>query len=157
MLDLYARLSPESRRSRFFTAGTTKRRVDAVRLTASAGRYDCVLVATETDPEEPRIIAIAQLSDYGTGVEAALVVDDEYQSVGLGGELFRLLLQAGAQAGVPSVDATVLSGNNRILRILRHYQATLGPPENGVLAATIHPSTAGTAPRRAGPAVSASR
>ena len=49
------------------------------------------------------------------------------------------------QRGVPRIEATVLSSNNRILRILRHHHAKLGPPENGVVQATI----GDPAPRRA--------
>ena len=139
LLELFAHLSPESRRSRFFTASGTKHRTDAERLAAAAGRYDCVLVATESASASgrKRLAAVAQLADFGTGVEAALVVRDDYQGVGLGSELFRELLQAGKQRGVPRIEATVLSSNNRILRILRHHHAKLGPPENGVVQATI--------------------
>ncbi len=136
-MDFYARLSPESRRSRFFTASRTKRRVDAERLIAGTGR-DCVLVATDTDADgDERLAAVAQLADFGDGVEAALVVADDYQGVGLGSEVFDHLLRAGERRGVGRVEATVLSNNNQILRILRQHQATLGPPENGVLQATI--------------------
>lgn len=138
LMDFYARLSPESRRSRFFTASTTKRRVDADRLISATGRYDCVLVASATDRAgAERLAAVAQLADFGGGVEAALVVGDDYQGVGLGGVLFDHLLRAGQERGVRRVEATVLSNNNRILRILRHHQAKLGPAENGVLQATI--------------------
>lgn len=144
-LDLYGRLSTESRRSRFFTAGNSKRRVDAVRLAGAAGRFDWVLVAvlpaapSATDVRRPaeEIVAVAQLADYGEGAEAALVVRDDYQGVGLGTALFDQLLADGARRGIANVDATVLSGNNRILRILRHHRARLGPSENGVLQATI--------------------
>lgn len=141
LLQFNARLSPETRRSRFFTAGNTKRRVDAERLAAASGKHDCVLVATDPAWSREHIVAVAQLADYGDGVEAALVVADEYQGVGLGSELFRRLLDAGHDRGVGRVEATVLSGNGRILSILRQHDAKLGPSENGVVSVTI-PRTA---------------
>lgn len=150
LVDFYARLSPESRRARFFTASTTKRRVDAERLAAVSGRYDCVLVATDPASDGPeRLAAVAQLADFGDGVEAALVVADDYQGMGLGSILFDHLLRVGEQRGVRRVEATVLSNNNRILRILRQHHARLGSPENGVQTATIG------GPIEAGPALGA--
>jgi L-amino acid N-acyltransferase YncA len=138
LLKLYARLSPETRRSRFFTAGSTKRRADAVRLTALDGRYDCVLVATEVEQGKTRIAAVEQLAGYGANVETALVVRDDYQGAGPGGALFRQLLGVGARRGIRNVQASVLRSNPRILRILHHHHAQLQAAESGVLQATIH-------------------
>jgi hypothetical protein len=139
VLEFYARLSPESRRSRFLTASSTKHRLDAERLAAAAGRYDCVLVATETEskPGKETLAAVAQLVGCRVDAEAALVVRDDYQCVGLGSVLFDQLLQMGDQRGLRNVEATVLSGNSRILRILRQHHAKLGPADGGITQATI--------------------
>lgn len=137
LLELYARLSAESRRFRFLSASSIKLHTDAERLTRPDGRYDCVLVASAYESGQERLVAVAQLAGYGSGAEAALVVRDDHHGVGLGSVLFRELLLAAGERGVPQVEATVLSGNSRILRLLRRHRARLGAPEGGVLHATI--------------------
>lgn len=137
LLELYAALTPESRYRRFFTAGSSKSRGDARRLAAAGRRSDHVFVAVADNPA--RIVAVAQLA----GTETALTVRDDYQGVGLGGVLLTMLLQTARTRGVPSVEATVLADNARVLRLLRRHHAALGSAEGGVLTATMTTDPAG--------------
>jgi len=86
LLELHAALSPATRQARYFTAGGTKRQVDAERLAKADGSRDVVLVATVEGGEQ--IVAVGELARVREQAELALVVRDDYQEVGLGGHLF---------------------------------------------------------------------
>jgi acetyltransferase len=135
LLELHAALSPATRQARYFTAGGTKRQVDAERLAKADGSRDVVLVATVEGGEQ--IVAVGELARVREQAELALVVRDDYQEVGLGGHLFPRLLLAAQEQGLQRVELTLLGGNQRILQLVRRHNSRLRQPEHGVVYVTI--------------------
>lgn len=122
ILDLYRRLSPQSRFFRFLAP--------VPRLTPGLCHR-----LTDLDPDrvlvrlaflDGRCVGEARLVRGEPGAELALAVADEHQRRGIGGELFRLALQDAAEhLGVATVDLCVHPQNRPMLRLLHAARAQL--------------------------------
>jgi acetyltransferase len=81
------------------------------------GGYDreMVLVAGRTDPGtgECRIIAVGRMNKLHSGNEAevAILVSDQYEKLGLGGELLRRVIQIARDEKLNRVSAEMLTDN----------------------------------------------
>lgn len=80
------------------------------------------LVAQVMENGTPHLVASARYGLVGTGdpgaAEAAIVVIDEYQRLGLGKQMMRLLINYARQHGVTTFLATVHLSNYRILNFI---------------------------------------
>jgi GNAT superfamily N-acetyltransferase len=122
-----AHLSEESRRSRFL--GPKKRfSLSELRyLTEVDGVDHFALVALPADDPHD-IVAVARfvrLADDPKAAEAAIVVDDEYQKVGLGTLLARRLADAARERGVERLTASIASDNRPALKLMRQIDQRL--------------------------------
>jgi RimJ/RimL family protein N-acetyltransferase len=83
-----------------------------------------------------RMVGVARyVSEYAGGeAEFAIVLADEWQGQGLGGELLRRLIEEAKCAGVPRLVGTALSTNARLLALARRlgFRARKAP-ESAVL------------------------
>lgn len=122
----FERLSPESRYRRFLaskphlTEGEERYLVEAV-----DGVNHVALVATPCDDPE-RIIAVARFirsREDPASAEFAIVVGDEYQGRGLGGELLERLAQRAGELGVRRFTALMLSDNVAMHRLVARLDA----------------------------------
>lgn len=110
------------------------------------GKDRFALVALDPEDEE-EIIAVVRYEREGEdgGAEYAALVEDRFQGRGLGLGLTRHLIEAARERGIERLDALVMHGNLRMLRLLRaldlpesrrwdggaeHIEIDLGP--NGV-------------------------
>jgi RimJ/RimL family protein N-acetyltransferase len=122
----HARLSPESRYRRFLATKPELTSADARYLVEIDGSDHLALVATLPDePDEP-IVAVARyirLPDDPAAAEYAIVVGDDYQRQGLGGELMARLAQAAVARGVKRFRATMLADNIAIQRVTANLAA----------------------------------
>lgn len=118
---LFERLSPRSIYQRFFAA---HQRLPAAWYRDFANvDYErrFALVAEEVAADGIRVRGVARWEpgEEAGALEVALIVEDAWQSRGLGKTLFRLLLETAHAAGWDRFCADVLAGNERMLRLLR--------------------------------------
>jgi RimJ/RimL family protein N-acetyltransferase len=124
----HGRLSPVSRYRRFMTAKPYLSAADAAYLSIVDGRDHYALVATFADsPEaEEAIIAVARfvrVPDDPAVAEFAIVVGDDWQGDGLGGELMGRLVDAAVSRGVRRFEATMFADNVAIHRLSERFAA----------------------------------
>jgi acetyltransferase len=118
MVKFHETLSDRSVYLRYFCSLSLSRRVEHERLLriCFAG-YDreMVLVAGRTDPStgECKIVAVARMNKIHSGNEAevAILVSDQYQKLGLGGELLRHIIQIARDEKLNRVSAEMLTDN----------------------------------------------
>jgi len=124
LIGLFHRLSPESVYYRFLEARRHLPRSQAEVFAKVDYEGTMAIVATLIRDGAEDIIGVARyalIEPAGEGVaEAAIVVEDAYQSQGLGTELLRRLVTYAAAHGVHAFRATVHQSNSRILRFIEH-------------------------------------
>jgi GNAT superfamily N-acetyltransferase len=126
---LLERLSPESRRLRFFDAAADLDRKAGWAASQGGGR-GFGLVALAGSPK--RIVGHAAcVGEAGGRAEIAFEVEDALQGRGLGRLLLRELLLAARAAGVDLLLALVDPSNRRMAELLRHagFAEERGPTE----------------------------
>lgn len=119
--DLYYRLSPDDRVSRFFTF---MRKFDH-KLTQSRVVCDYqnsyVIVGMVGNMEEKNIICVGEYylrKDTGL-VEIALTVDKEYRNLGIGSFLLQKLIEIAQEKGFVGICGDVLMGNQSMIHLLK--------------------------------------
>jgi protein lysine acetyltransferase len=143
------RLSPESRRRRFFTA---KERLSDLSLTYLTeldyvSHFAWVAVTPGAGNDGQQIVGVARyirLPAEPDAAEVALTVLDDYQGRGLGSLLFDALAVAAAVNGIERFVALVLRDNLPMCAMLRRAGGQLDADEPGVLRSvtdvgTVHP------------------
>jgi len=123
---LHARLSPESILLRFLGRPKELPCAEAERLANVDYRTRMAIVATSAQNGEEQVVGVAryetiQSSEPGVA-EAAVVVEDRYQSLGLGTILLVRLVTCAREHGIHTFVATVYSENTRILRLLQRSE-----------------------------------
>jgi RimJ/RimL family protein N-acetyltransferase len=127
LLELFNRLSPETRRMRFFSP---KDNVPAevlwpemVRLADINPLVEAALIVTILEAGQERAIGVARLirdTADTTKAEWAIVLRDDYQGEGLGTVLFDLLLQVAMVRGLKRLWAVSLAENVALHRLVRN-------------------------------------
>jgi len=122
LIGLFHRLSPESVYYRFLEARRHLPRSQAELFAKVDYETTMAIVATLTRDGDEDIIGVARyalMEPSNEGVaEAAIVVEDAYQSRGLGTELLRQLVTYASAHSVRAFRATVHQSNSRILRFI---------------------------------------
>ena len=115
------KLTPQSRRRRFFSAIRELSAAMLDRLTHPDPARERVLVATSGAGPNRRIVALAQVTptDDGQDCEFALVVADDLQGQGLGIRMMGALIDAARAAGYREVVGEVLRDNRAMLALAR--------------------------------------
>jgi CRP-like cAMP-binding protein len=134
------RLSPESRRRRFFTAKDQLSDASLVYLTEVDYIDHFAWVAFAPDEPGDPIVGVARyirLADQPDTAEMALTVIDDYQGRGLGSLLFEALGVAGRSNGVERFLAHVLHDNVPMRAMLREAGGNLDVDEPGVLRTVV--------------------
>ena len=117
--ELYARLSPESRRRRFL------RPIAAVEPGVLASFIEgegegLVGVLSELGPDDGAVVAHASVQEDGRGgAEIAFTVADELQGRGIGRALVEASIELARARGIERATATFLSDNMKMRRLLR--------------------------------------
>jgi RimJ/RimL family protein N-acetyltransferase len=120
LIDLFHRLSPQSRLQRFLAPKPRLSERDLERLSDVDGdRHDALVVVAADAPD--RLLGVARLvrgsgSDSG---EVSVAVDDRWQRQGLGTRLLDALCDRARRRGVESVTATMLVDNRAAMRLMR--------------------------------------
>jgi RimJ/RimL family protein N-acetyltransferase len=119
LVDLFHRLSPATRRLRFFSPMINIPEDQiwsmAQRLSAIDPLDEAALIATILEDVHERAVGVARLVRDGgdpTTAEVAIVLRDDYQGEGLGPRLFDLLLQIALVRGLKRLWAISLAENS---------------------------------------------
>jgi RimJ/RimL family protein N-acetyltransferase len=124
----HGRLSPLTRYRRFLTSKPYLSAADAAYLSVIDGRDHYALVATfaESPAAEEAIIAVARFvrdPEDPEAAEYAIVVGDDWQGDGIGGELMGRLVDTAVTRGVQRFVATMLADNVAIQRLSERFAA----------------------------------
>jgi GNAT superfamily N-acetyltransferase len=136
LVAFHARLSPESQRLRFFNAHPRLTSDEVWRFTHVDGHERAALVA-EHDGE---ILGVARYDRLPRGAvaEAAFVVRDDHQGLGIGTLLLDRLADHARQEGLTDLVAETLPENTRMLHVLRGFTAgATSRYDDGVVCVTV--------------------
>lgn len=134
LVDLHEHLSTESQYLRFFGPKPRLTPAEAEYL-ASVDHHTRFAIVGEIDEDgEKRIVGVGRFDINAPGVaEAAVVVRDDYQHVGLGTALLERMREIGRGAGLSAFRAEVLAENTRMLEILEQQGLDVSPTQSGVV------------------------
>ena len=135
LIDLFAHLSPQSRRRRFNASldniepdrlAQEARQLAAVDNRAAGGAW----LAFVDSPSGPTLVAVARLGRFphaprSPSAEAALVVRDDFQGQGIGATLMVLLALLARRMDVKVLTASVQADNEPLFALLRHLHLPL--------------------------------
>jgi len=123
----FARLTPDSRYRRFLASKPQLTAGDLRQLTDVDGhRHVALVAAAAEDPDQ--IVGVARYFRYADDPDCAefsIVVVDELQGQGLGGELLSRLAEAAIAAGVRRFTALTLSDNVAAHRLFERLSRKL--------------------------------
>lgn len=120
--DFYARLSPESRRSRFFGACRGIGELQAERFARARQRAGDGLLAIGDDGEVIGHLCLEPISDRPGGrvEEVGVAVAERWRGRGLGRDLLNAAIRSARRRGVLALEATMLTSNAPIHALLEH-------------------------------------
>ena len=131
------RLSPETRRRRFFAAQPTIAEPLVRHFTFFDPRERLVVAATTPLGGSEQVVALADLVLVATGLaELALVVDDRFQRRGLGTLLSEAMASLAIHAHATHLKGELLSDNTPMLRLMERLGPTVRSLEQG--SATVY-------------------
>jgi len=137
MIAFHGKLSDRTVYLRYFSTLTLPRRTAHERLAVICGcdyASEMVLVVEGKDAQTgaPCILAVGRLNKIGSGeeAEAALLVADPYQGLGLGTELLRRLLVFARDEKIRRVVGEMLRDNLAVQGIFRRFGFQLRTPES---------------------------
>lgn len=127
LVDLYKRLSPETRRLRFLSPQPDRSDEflwpEAMRLSNINPLVEAALIGVVREDTIEHSVGVARLARDeadATTAEVAIVLRDDYQGVGLGTQLFDLLLQVALVRGLKSLRAFTLAENTAMRQLVRN-------------------------------------
>lgn len=130
------RLSPESRRRRFFTAMPVINHTPVRHFTYYNPRERLVVAATAHVGGTETIVGIADVSLLSTGLaEIGLVVGDEHQARGVGALLSEAIASLAVQQGAGHLKAEMLERGGPMLSLMRRLGPTVETFEDGAVVA----------------------
>lgn len=122
-----SQLSAETVHKRFLAAKPQFSGSELRYLTEVDGWDHVALVATPVEDPE-RIVAVARFvrdEDRPDTAEFAIVVDDEWQGLGLGTRLAEALVGRALARGITRFTATTLSDNHAVQHVIAHIARSL--------------------------------
>ncbi|MBX0327545.1 GNAT family N-acetyltransferase [Oscillochloris sp. ZM17-4] len=131
---MFYKLSSETRWRRFFMpldnidADLVRR--ESARLAKVHPEREVALLATVVEGGREEGVAVARYGRMGDGdecAEASIVVRDDFQSAGLGAQIFDLLVQVGLARGIHHMILLTHADNTGMIGLVHH----LGLPYSG--------------------------
>ncbi|HEU5100014.1 MAG TPA: GNAT family N-acetyltransferase [Roseiflexaceae bacterium] len=126
LVDLYKRLSRETLRLRFLSPQPERPDeivwAEAMRQANINPLVEAALIGVVSEDSLEYAVGVAQLAREGvhaTTAEVAIVLRDDYQGMGLGTQLFDLLLQVALVRGLKSLRAYTLAENTAMRQLVR--------------------------------------
>jgi acetyltransferase len=102
---------------------------------------EMALVAERMDSGagEPEILAVARLSKVRLANEAelAVLIEDEFQDLGLGTEMSRRLIEIAKSEKLDRVFVNILAENSSMIDVCRRLAFRFGHPQDGVVEGSL--------------------
>ena len=134
LMDLHNNLSFESQYYRFFGPKPTLTPAEADYLARVDFHKRFAIVAEIDNDGTKELVGVGRFDVNQPGVgEAAIVIRDDYQHVGLGTAILNRMREIGRGAGLREFAAEVLAENSRMLELLQANGLEVGPAESGVV------------------------
>lgn len=125
LVDMFHHLSERTRRLRFhtYTEKLPKERIwrEAIALSDLDPTRQAALVAVYQGASKEHIVGVARLAratGEDTDAEAAIVVRDDFQKMGLGTHLMSLLVPTAQSMGIERLCGWIMSGNRHMLHMI---------------------------------------
>lgn len=137
LIDLHNHLSFEAQYYRFFGPKPRLTQAEAEYLANVDFHERFAIVAEVEDEGTASIVGVGRFDVNEPGLaEAAIVIRDDYQHVGLGTAILNRMREIGRGAGLDAFRAEVLAENMPMLELLQANGLEVGPPESGVVKVT---------------------
>jgi GNAT superfamily N-acetyltransferase len=134
IIDLHNSLSFDSQFFRFFgpKPKLTKAEADYLANVDHSKRF--AIAAEVKEERRKRLVGVGRFDvNEPRHAEAAIVVRDDYQGVGLGSALLERMREVGRGAGLEAFTAEVLAENTKMLDLLRKQGLDIEPAQSGVV------------------------
>ena len=138
LVDLYHHLSDRSKRLRFhaYAGSVPQERIwrEAVALSDLDPLRQAAVVAVAQDEEAERIVGVARFARAtpdDTRAEAAVVVRDDWQRLGLGTRLLMHLVPLAQALGITELYAWVMAENRHMIQLLQKAQLPMRAENQG--------------------------
>jgi acetyltransferase len=125
LVDMFHHLSERTRRLRFhtYTGKLAKERIwrEAIALSDLDPTRQAALVAVYQEETDQHIVGVARLARStatDTDAEAAIVVRDDFQKLGLGTHLMSLLVPTARSMGIERLCGWIMAGNKHMLHMI---------------------------------------
>ena len=134
LIDLHNRLSFESQYYRFFGPKPNLTPAEAEYLARVDFHKRFAIVAEIESAKTKELVGVGRFDVNEPGVgEAAIVIRDDYQHVGLGTAILQRMREIGRGAGLREFAAEVLAENSRMLELLQANGLDVTPAESGLV------------------------
>jgi len=134
LIDLHNQLSFESQYYRFFGPKPRLSQAEAEYLADVDFHKRFALVAEAVGSEDKEIVGVGRFDVNEPGsAEAAIVIRDDYQHVGLGTAMLQRMREIGRGAGLKAFSAEVLAENTRMIELLGTGGVDITPAQEGVV------------------------
>ena len=131
--EMLSTLKPETMRTRFFSIISDISHEMLVRFCNIDYEREMAIVAEVREGERKKIVGIGRLivdPDFREA-EYAVLVHDDFQGKGLGYKLVDVLIGVAQDMGLEGIHGTVLSENDKMLRIILKLGFTMKREEDG--------------------------
>lgn len=135
LIDLHNSLSFDSQYYRFFGPKPRLTPAEAQYLANVDFHRRFAIVGEATDDDDAKqIVAVGRFDINEPGhAEAAIVVRDDYQHIGLGSAILTRMREIGRGASLEAFTAEVLAENTKMLDLLQHNGLEFSPAQGGVV------------------------
>jgi RimJ/RimL family protein N-acetyltransferase len=134
LIDLHNSLSFDSQYFRFFGPKPRLTKAEAAYLANVDFAKRFAIVGEVKEGRSKRLVAVGRFDINEPGLaEAAIVVRDDYQGVGLGSAILQRMREVGRGAGLDAFTAEVLAENQRMLDLLQRNELELTSSQSGVV------------------------
>lgn len=134
LIDLHNHLSFEAQYYRFFGPKPRLTPAEAEYLANVDFHKRFAVVAEVSEDDAKALVGVGRFDINHPGIgEAAIVIRDDYQHVGLGTAILNRMREIGRGAGLSAFSAEVLAENTPMLELLQANGLEIEPAESGVV------------------------
>jgi RimJ/RimL family protein N-acetyltransferase len=137
LIDLHNHLSFEAQYFRFFGPKPRLTHAEATYLANVDFHRRFAIVAEVEEDDDKHLVGVGRFDvNEGRLAEAAIVVRDDYQGLGLGTAILARMREVGRGAGLDAFTAEILAENAKMIDLLNTNGLEVSPAENGVVRVT---------------------
>ena len=134
LIDLHNRLSFEAQYYRFFGPKPQLTKQEAEYLANVDFHKRFAIVAEAEVDDEKVIVGVGRFDINEPGLaEAAIVIRDDFQHVGLGSAILERMREVGKGAGLRAFTAEILADNSRMIDLLAANDLPVEPASSGIV------------------------